>query len=94
MTRTRVGGIWRSITGVICLAMLFAGVLVATSAGAVNTTVVSLTFDNDILSQYTLGFQQALQPHGMNATFYVNSGTVGHASTLSWAQLSLARRRG
>src|SRR5216683_3036450 len=31
---------------------------------------------------------QALQPHGVNATFYVNSGTVGRSSTMSWSQLS------
>jgi len=50
--------------------------------------MVSLTFDNDLVSQYTLGYQQALQPHGVNATFYVNSGTVGRSTTLSWTQLS------
>jgi len=49
---------------------------------------VSLTFDNDTLSSYTLGYQQALQPSGVNATFYVNSGTVGRTSTMSWSQLS------
>ena len=38
---------------------------------------VSLTFDNNTSSQYTLGFQQALQPHGVGATYYVSSGTVG-----------------
>jgi peptidoglycan/xylan/chitin deacetylase (PgdA/CDA1 family) len=58
------------------------------AAGAAGSTVVSLTFDNDTLSQYTLGYQQALQPHGVPATFYVNSGTVGRSATLSWSQLS------
>jgi peptidoglycan/xylan/chitin deacetylase (PgdA/CDA1 family) len=59
------------------------------SSVAATPTVVSLTFDNDTSSQYTLGFQQALQPNGVNATFYVNSGTVGSgASKLSWSQLS------
>src|SRR5207245_7305676 len=52
------------------------------------TTKVSLTFDNGTVSQYTLGFQQALQPHGAHATFFVNSGTVGGSSSfMSWAQL-------
>ncbi|MFZ0180972.1 MAG: chitobiase/beta-hexosaminidase C-terminal domain-containing protein [Candidatus Dormiibacterota bacterium] len=51
-------------------------------------TAVSLTFDNGGYSQYTLGWQQALQPHGVTASFYVNSGTIGRATTLSWAQLS------
>ena len=40
------------------------------------TTKVSLTFDNGTISQYTLGYQQALQPHGAHATFFVNSGNV------------------
>ncbi len=51
-------------------------------------TAVSLTFDNDHYSQYSLGYLQALQPHGVTATFYVNSGTIGRATTLSWSQLS------
>jgi peptidoglycan/xylan/chitin deacetylase (PgdA/CDA1 family) len=36
----------------------------------------SLTFDGGTISQYNLGYLQALQPHGVNATFLVNSGTV------------------
>ena len=53
------------------------------------TTKVSLTFDNGTVSQYTLGYLQALQPHSANATFFVNSGTVGaSANTMTWAQLS------
>jgi peptidoglycan/xylan/chitin deacetylase (PgdA/CDA1 family) len=52
-------------------------------------TKVSLSFDNGTISQYTLGYQQALQPHGAHATFFVNSGTVGvSANTVTWAQLS------
>jgi peptidoglycan/xylan/chitin deacetylase (PgdA/CDA1 family) len=52
-------------------------------------TKVSLTFDNGTISQYTLGYQQALQPHGAHATFFVNSGTIGvSANTMTWAQLS------
>jgi peptidoglycan/xylan/chitin deacetylase (PgdA/CDA1 family) len=53
-----------------------------------TSTTVALTFDNGANSQYTLGYQQALQPHGVNATFYVNSGTVGNAAKMSWSQLS------
>jgi len=66
--------------------------LVAPVGGAATTqTFVTLTFDNDTLSEYTLGFQQALQPAGVNATFYVDSGTlVGGSSSkfMSWSQLS------
>jgi peptidoglycan/xylan/chitin deacetylase (PgdA/CDA1 family) len=77
-------------------AMVAAGAMVAgllaaggqTAALSASSTTVSLTFDNGAVSQYTLGYQQALQPHGVNATFYVNSGTVGNASKMSWSQLS------
>jgi peptidoglycan/xylan/chitin deacetylase (PgdA/CDA1 family) len=62
--------------------------LAAPAAQAAASTLVALTFDNDTNSQYSLGYQQALQPHGVHATFYVNSGTVGGGSRLSWAQLS------
>ncbi len=52
-------------------------------------TAVSLTFDNGTVAQYTLGYQQALAPHGAHATFFVNSGTVGvSANIMTWAQLS------
>jgi peptidoglycan/xylan/chitin deacetylase (PgdA/CDA1 family) len=64
------------------------GVLPAASA-ATAPTVVSLTFDNNSLSQYTLGYQQALQPHNVAGTFFVNSGLVGSSKNMmSWTQLS------
>jgi peptidoglycan/xylan/chitin deacetylase (PgdA/CDA1 family) len=75
-------------------AVLAAGAWVAAiapTATATTSTTVSLTFDNNTLSQYTLGYQQALQPHGVNATFYVNSGSVTNSSStkyMSWSQLS------
>jgi peptidoglycan/xylan/chitin deacetylase (PgdA/CDA1 family) len=64
-------------------------VAVPAAAPAATQTVVSLTFDNNTISSYTLGYQQALQPSGVNATFYVNSGTVGTSSAkyMSWSQL-------
>ncbi len=49
---------------------------------------VSLTFDNGAISQYTLGYQQALQPHGVKAAFFVNSGVMGGTNHISWSQLS------
>ncbi len=57
-------------------------------AQAASQTVVSLTFDNGSISEYTLGYQQALAPHGVAGTFFVNSGTVGGKNFMSWAQLS------
>src|SRR6266566_8321441 len=78
------------LTGLVGLLALAAGMLpgISVASAATTPTVVSLTFDNDTISEYTLGYQQALQPHGVNATFYVNSGTVGRTTTMSWSQLS------
>jgi peptidoglycan/xylan/chitin deacetylase (PgdA/CDA1 family) len=60
----------------------------APPAAAAATTVVSLTFDDNAISQYNLGYLQALQPHGARATFFVKSGTVGGgAGSMTWAQL-------
>src|SRR5262245_26009678 len=55
---------------------------------ATGPVTVSLSFDDTVANQYTLGYQRALQPHGTRATFFVNSGIVGTgASKLTWAQL-------
>lgn len=63
--------------------------LTATIAqAATGPAKISLTFDDSLVSQYTLGYQRALQPHGIHATFFVNSGIVGSGvSKLTWAQL-------
>jgi peptidoglycan/xylan/chitin deacetylase (PgdA/CDA1 family) len=59
-----------------------------TAQAATGPVTVSLTFDDTLASQYTLGYQQALAPHGDGATFFVNSGIVGSGtSKLTWAQL-------
>jgi peptidoglycan/xylan/chitin deacetylase (PgdA/CDA1 family) len=73
------------------LAALVWFVAIAPAARSATSTTVSLTFDNNTLGQYTLGYQQALQPHGVTATFYVNSGSVSNSSStkyMSWSQLS------
>ena len=36
--------------------------------------VVSLTFDDGLLTQYTLGDKMALKPHGLRGTFYDVTG--------------------
>jgi peptidoglycan/xylan/chitin deacetylase (PgdA/CDA1 family) len=75
----------------VLLAVSGAAVAAAPAAVAATATTVSLAFDNNTLSQYTLGYQQALQPHGVNATFYVSSGSVSNSSSakyMSWSQLS------
>src|SRR5579863_2286265 len=84
---------WPSLArlgGLVGLLALAAGMLagIPSVSAATTSTAVSLTFDNGTISEYTLGYQQALQPHGVPATFYVNSGTVGRSATMSWSQLS------
>lgn len=61
---------------------------VAPAASAATSINVSLNFDNNISNEYYLGYQDALQPAGVNATFYVNSGTIGSTNKLSWSQVS------
>ena len=65
---------------VSALTLVLAG---GASSGAATTTVVRLTFDNNTISQYTLGYAQALQPHGARGTFFINSGTVGSSKSSS-----------
>jgi peptidoglycan/xylan/chitin deacetylase (PgdA/CDA1 family) len=60
----------------------------ATVASAATTVAVSLNFDNSLANEYTLGFSDALQPAGVDATYYVNSGVVGTSNHLSWSQIS------
>ena len=62
--------------------------LFARATTAATSIVVSLNFDNNASNQYYLGFQDALQPAGVNATFYINSGTIGTSNKLSWSQVS------
>ena len=70
-------------------------VFVSPPAVAAPATKVSLTFDGNTISQYTLGYAQALNPHSAHATFFVNSGTVGSSGNfMSWAQLSTLAANG
>jgi len=65
--------------------------LLRPAAVAATSTVVSLAFDNNTLSQYTLGYQQALQPHGVNATFLRQQREREQqfvTKYMSWSQLS------
>jgi peptidoglycan/xylan/chitin deacetylase (PgdA/CDA1 family) len=73
---------------VACVVLIAVPLSVTVAMAATGPVKVSLTFDDSQLSQYTLGYQRALQPHGTRATFFVNSGIVGTgASKLTWAQL-------
>jgi peptidoglycan/xylan/chitin deacetylase (PgdA/CDA1 family) len=92
MFRERGRRIWRAGAG--AAAVLAASWMVAamgSGASAATSTTVALNFDGNTVSQYTLGYQQALQPQGVNASFYVNSGTVSSGTStkfMSWSQLS------
>lgn len=77
------------------LAPLGAAVLVAaglTVAGsspvalAAAPTVVTIQFDDGNSDQFAA--LSILQAHGMTATFYVNSGSVGDATHMTWTQLT------
>ncbi|HET7661009.1 MAG TPA: polysaccharide deacetylase family protein, partial [Oryzihumus sp.] len=79
---------WLPWVVVPCALTLGMTMVSATPVVAAPQTRVTLTFDNGSISQYTLGYTRALQPHGAKATFFVNSGTVsGGASFMTWAQL-------
>jgi len=49
-------------------------------------TVVTIQFDDGTADQY--GARVILSNHGMHATFYVNTGVIGDADHMSWAQLT------
>ena len=61
--------------------------LAAFPARAASGTVVSLEFDDGSASQYILAYQKALQPAGVNATFFVKSGTIGNTGNMTWTQV-------
>ncbi len=70
------------------LATSLAGGTPAATAAA-NPTIVSLTFDDGTISQYTLAWQRAIAAHGMNVTYFVPSGKIGSGpGYMTWDQLS------
>ncbi len=82
------------LAGLAGLAALIAAMLLpvtwlaAAPAHAVTSTVVSLTFDDGDESQYSLGYQLGLQPHGMQGTFYIVTGFLGQTGSMTWSQLA------
>jgi peptidoglycan/xylan/chitin deacetylase (PgdA/CDA1 family) len=76
----------RSLTAMGALAALLSSWAVGpTPAAAATSTVVTIGFDDGTADQ--LGALPILQAHGMTATFFVNSGSIGDAEHLSWADL-------
>jgi hypothetical protein len=68
----------RRICGVLVLFFALLALPFASQARAAQT-VVSFTFDDGIKTQFDLA-RPLLNSHGMNGTFYVNSGNCGYAS--------------
>ena len=56
--------------------VVFACFAFASTGQARAETVVSLTFDDGIATQYNLA-RPLLASHGMHGTFFINSGNVG-----------------
>ncbi len=84
--RTRILAVGSSLLLVFGLMQFF-----ATPSQAAAPIRVSLTFDGNTISQYNLGYLQALQPHGAHGTFFIQSGTVVNgtsANFMSWSQLA------
>ena len=84
---------WTRVRGrqsrIVAAAALAAGSLLAgpAIAHAAPLTVVTIQFDdgNADTIQWIDG---SLSTHGFNATWYVNSGSIGTAGHLTWAQLT------
>jgi peptidoglycan/xylan/chitin deacetylase (PgdA/CDA1 family) len=57
----------------------------AAPAAAAASTVVTIGFDDGTADQ--LGALPILQAHGMTATFFVNTASIGDAEHLSWVDL-------
>lgn len=67
----------------------------ATGTVVSPSTVVTLSFDDGDVNQYTLGFLHALQPHHMNGTFFVISGHVSvDPASMTWAQVAALSNAG
>jgi peptidoglycan/xylan/chitin deacetylase (PgdA/CDA1 family) len=78
-----------------CVVAILATMATPGVASAAASTVVSITFDNGMASQYSLGYLNALQPHGDHATFFVSSGSVGAGpGFMTWPQLSALQSGG
>jgi peptidoglycan/xylan/chitin deacetylase (PgdA/CDA1 family) len=57
--------------------------------------VVSLTFDDSIDNQYSLGFKRAMQPHGMHGTFFVITNFPNvNSDSMTWSQITALNQGG
>ncbi|HEV8653488.1 MAG TPA: polysaccharide deacetylase family protein [Actinomycetes bacterium] len=77
--------LWLAATGALAVFLSGWAVSPTPAAAATASTVVTIGFDDGTTDQ--LGALPILQAHGMTATFFVNSASVGDAEHLSWADL-------
>jgi peptidoglycan/xylan/chitin deacetylase (PgdA/CDA1 family) len=61
-------------------------IVVCPSAASAARTVVTLGFDDGLASQVSA--RAMLAAHGMHATFFLNSGKIGHGTAMSWSQVA------
>lgn len=80
-----------SIIYFLAVAAFGFGIVGVASAEAAG--VVSLTFDDGNASQYST-IRPLLLSKGQKGVFYVNSGLVGQASYMTWAQLTDLKKAG
>ncbi len=84
-----------TVSGMALITAVLWGSPQVEEAAATSGPIITLTLDDGTISQYTLGFQQALAPRGLNATFFVPSGKIGSGpSYMTWAQLSTLTANG
>jgi len=78
---------WRSLAAIGALTVILSSWALSPAPGAAATasTVVTIGFDDGTADQ--LGALPILQAHGMTATFFVNTASIGDAEHLSWADL-------
>ena len=76
-----------ALTAIVALSASLCGLAVRATPAAAVSTVVTIGFDDGTADQ--LGALPILQAHGMTATFFVNTGSIGDAEHqhLSWADL-------
>ena len=72
--------------------MVGAMVAVPAAAHAAPATVVTIQFDDGNADVFQ--WVSTLNTHGFGATFYVNSGTIGTAGKMTWAQLMTLSQAG
>src|SRR5260370_42547775 len=82
---------WHRAGAAVILAGGFVSAFPA-AAHAAPATVVTISFDDGNADVYQ--WISALSNHGFHATFYVNSGSIGTAGKLTWAQLTALSQAG